>query len=139
MLVKNALEVANMVKDGIIKPHGTICLDFDAVLHEYHGFDGVEPTGPPTEGALEAVKLFQSMGLTVVIHSCRANYEGGIEAIYAWLGKHYFPKGIKVVIEKPGAEWYVDDRAIRFRGNWDEVIEAMKEKPWYKTQKKDTV
>jgi hypothetical protein len=57
----------------------------------------------------------------VLVHSARCRTQEGRDAVAHWLRKH----GIEVdeVCEhKPPAVVYVDDRAVPFRGDWDQVI-----------------
>jgi hypothetical protein len=112
----------------------TVVLDFDGVVHSYSsGWMGAENVpDPPTPGAKEAiVKLRESY--YVVIVSSRCHQPGGIEAISAWLRKH----GIEVdqvTNNKPPHIVVVDDRAFRFTGNWNDVIEGIPAAsvPWNK-------
>ena len=51
--------------------------------------------------------------------SHRATFPGGREQIAAWLQA----EGVEVgaIIPKVYARWYVDDRAVEFRNNWDDI------------------
>ena len=37
----------------------------------------------------------------------------------------------KVTAEKPRAKFYIDDRAVRFEQNWDEVLDKLEELGYY--------
>lgn len=107
---------------GIERPRRTICLDFDGVLHSYRsGWCGAEIIpDPPIHGTKQAVERLRTQ-FRVVVHSARSHSEEGRRAIQAWLEKH----GIvvdEVCEHKPPAYLYVDDRAVRFQGNWDDVM-----------------
>ena len=52
-------------------------------------------------------------------------YEGR-DAISAWLVAHRFPLGLRVTAEKLPAVLYLDDRAVRFRGRFDEIVNFVK-------------
>lgn len=103
----------------------TVVVDFDGVIHSYtSGWKGADVIpDPPTPGTREAIaKLRESY--TVVVVSSRCHQEGGIEAIKTWLAMN----GIEVDLitnDKPPHIVVIDDRAIRFNGEWDSVIESI--------------
>lgn len=103
-------------------PARKISLDFDGVLHAYtSGWLGDVPTDGPVPGALEAVQALQELGYVVAVHTCRALTHTGLEATRAWLVAHGFPP-LEVSAVKPHAVLYVDDRAHRFTGSWEDVL-----------------
>ncbi|MGC5325527.1 hypothetical protein [Brevibacillus sp. SYSU BS000544] len=104
----------------------TVSLDFDGVLAEYTGWRGKHHTGKPIAGALEFLTVYQRTH-QFVIHSVREP-----EAISKWLIKHGFP-AIPVTNVKPKASAYIDDRAIRFDGDWLKVAEVLQIQPWWKS------
>ena len=115
----------------------TICLDFDGVLHSYQsGWTGEEPTDPPVNGSIEFVKHLLNAGYGIVIYSARANAPQGIMGIKKWLKENQFPD-IKISLEKPHAELYIDDRGYRFNGNFQEALDFITTenslRPWNKT------
>jgi len=111
----------------------TVSVDFDGVLHAYTSkwtradqiHDG------PVPGALEAVQQYLRAGYKVVVHSARAKDPRGLDAIEAWLIEHGFPD-LVVVVEKPHAELYIDDRGYQFNGTFPSVEEIQSFKPWNK-------
>jgi hypothetical protein len=109
-------------KLGIERARRTICLDFDGTVHSYHsGWCGATVIpDEPTHGAREAIARLRESH-RVVIHSARCRTAEGRSAIEAWLARH----GIEVdeVCEhKPPASIYVDDRALPFRGDWQQTV-----------------
>ena len=102
-------------------------MDFDGVVHSYSsGWCGEEVIpDPPVHGTKEAIARLRKT-YKVVVHSTRCRTEEGRKAIAAWLKKHSIEVD-EVCEHKPPAMVYVDDRAVRFRGDWDEVIVAIGE------------
>lgn len=112
----------------------TICFDFDGVLHSYaSGWKGPDVIpDPPVVGMPEALARLEALGWKVVIQSSRARYAGGREAIKRWLSANGF-RPVPVVSEKPPAEIYVDDRALRFDGSVTGMLAAIEgwPGPWH--------
>ena len=121
-----------------------LCLDFDGVIHSYSsGWKGADVIpDPPVEGAiafmLEALKHFE-----VYIFSSRSHQSGGIAAMEKWLyenaGQCWYesPDGpglesVRFASSKPSAIVSIDDRAIRFTGEWPSMEELKTFKPWNK-------
>ena len=113
----------------------TICLDFDGCLHSYtsrwKGPDVIPD--PPVDGAAAACRDLRDRGFHVVVFSTRCATNEGIMAVRGWLNRH----GIEVddvVNHKPPALVYVDDRAVRFEGDWTravaEIVRAVSEGTW---------
>jgi hypothetical protein len=109
-------------QQGIRPARRTICLDFDGVIHSYRsGWCGAEVIpDPPIHGTREAIARLRKT-YRVVIHSARCATEEGCAAIEAWLQKHSIEVD-EICRYKPPASVYIDDRAIPFRGDWDDVI-----------------
>lgn len=112
----------------------TVILDFDGVIHSYvSGWKGAAVIpDPPTPGAREAIAKLRETYIVVVISS-RCHQDGGIDAIKAWLNLH----GIEVDAvsnDKPPHIVTVDDRAFRFEGDWQAVIDGIPAAsvPWNK-------
>ena len=98
----------------------TICIDFDGVIYpnfKYHGTATIQ--GEPVEGVVEALNGL-ALVFNVVIHSARCETNEGFAAIEKYLNEHGL--NFEVVKNKPTAHIYVDDRAVCFRGDWDETI-----------------
>jgi len=92
-----------------------LCLDFDGVLHAYRqGWKGHGRIyDEPVEGAVEACDSLIEAGWSLYVLTSRAH----LEPVQRWLFKNRFPSMILTRI-KPIAVAYIDDRAIRFEGNW---------------------
>lgn len=120
-----------------------LSLDFDGVIHDYQkGWQGGAIYGQATQGffewALQAATKF-----TLVIHSSRAQTKEGADAILEWLERQADAQGYagKVLLplfvvqaEKPPALLTIDDRCLRFDGDWGDPRfdpeELRKFKPW---------
>ena len=111
----------------------TIAVDFDGVLHQYsHGWKKGEIYDLPVEGSREAMHRLKERGFTIFIYSTRANklyhkedYLFQQKSMKEWLDKYDIPFDKIWTFGKPMADIYLDDRAITFRGNWDEALEEI--------------
>lgn len=100
----------------------TICLDFNGVLDDYQGWAGGKEY-PPREGAKRFLECLNLGGFDVVILTAIDP-----EQVKAWLRKYGLRDYIKDVTNiKPPALVYVDDRAICFRGNYEETLHRIAE------------
>lgn len=112
-----------------------LCLDFDGVIHDYReGWKDGVIYGDVTPGffdwALHAVIYFR-----LVVYSSRSKDPAKLDAMVSWLEAkklEWFrakPRSAMVdellvfeyAHEKPAAFLTIDDRAITFNGNWDEM------------------
>lgn len=104
-----------------------LALDFDGVIHDYkHGWREGKLYGHVTPGffawAAEAARYF-----TLVIHTSRAKDEEGVKKIMSWLAYEAEAAGdinaaalFDIQAEKPPALITIDDRCIRFEGDWSD-------------------
>lgn len=127
-----------------------LCVDFDGVIHSYKsGWQGAAIIpDPPVPGALEwlwkATEWFD-----VQVYSSRSKDPIAREAMQMWMRVHAlnsfepdhpmcwengpaYPIGFSH--EKPAAFLTINDRAICFEGNWDdlEAADLLHFKPWNK-------
>lgn len=93
---------------------GTICLDFDGVLHDAANPVPGRRMGLPLPGALDAVK-FLARRHTLLIYTARVHAPDRAQHILDWLTYYGFPQ-IGVRAFKPVADLYVDDKGFRFTG-----------------------
>ena len=95
-----------------------VCVDFDGVLAQYAGWKGPNHLGDPRPGAKEFLEEIRDLGMKPIILTTREP-----ENVYLWLSK-WGLKGLvaRVTQEKPPALVYIDDRALRFRGNFQETL-----------------
>lgn len=112
----------------------TVIVDFDGVVHSYaSGWKGAAVIpDPPSPGTREALAALRER-YRVVIVSSRCHQEGGPQAIREWLALH----GIEVddvTPHKPPHVVVIDDRALRFDGDWQAVLAGIEKAsvPWNK-------
>lgn len=95
----------------------TVCVDFDGVLNRYEGWKGHDDFPPPREGATEFLRQL-CRDYQVVVFSTRK--EAGIRA---WLSHHNLAKYVAEVTNvKRAAHCYIDDRALRFNGDFTKTL-----------------
>lgn len=126
-----------------------LCVDFDGVIHSYtSGWQGAAVIAdPPTPGALKwlwkATEWFD-----VQIYSSRSKEPLAIVAMKFWMVKNAIAEfggdhpmsqfdgeyPITFAHEKPAAFLTIDDRAICFEGDWNDLDAAdlLYFKPWNK-------
>lgn len=121
-----------------------LCIDFDGVIHSYEkGWQDGSIYGTVTlrffKWAIAAKDHFR-----LVIYSSRSKNDHGIAEMKTWLSdqihnEYENPKPINVddfefASEKPPAFLTIDDRAIQFRGIWEDIDldpeSMLKFKPW---------
>lgn len=110
----------------------TVVFDFDGVIHNYkNGWKGPDIIDDePVEGIRESIIDIRNAGYRVAVVSARCGYPGGIEAISEWLDRHDIVVD-QVTKEKPPAICYIDDRAIRFDGHPETLLEQVVNfQPW---------
>lgn len=115
-------------------PEGTICVDFDGVIHSYaSGWKGADVIpDPPVEGAIDWLNAMVER-FNVVILSTRADQPGADDAIRQWL----YDQGcnidkLTITSHKVPAIVYIDDRAWRFEGAFPDFADINDLKPWNK-------
>lgn len=130
-----------------------LCVDFDGVIHSYtSGWKGetIIPD-PPVPGALrwlwKATEWFN-----VQVYSSRSKQPAAIRAMRYWMAAHSADEfghdhpmahasdaeeyPIVFAYEKPAAFLTIDDRAICFEGDWNDLEPAdlLNFKPWNKRE-----
>jgi hypothetical protein len=105
-------------------------IDFDGVIHaNSKGFYDGTVYDNPIPGARKALEVL-SKKFVIVVYSAKArqdrmliNGKTGVELIWDWLKKNDMDTFVReVTAEKPRAVFYIDDKAIRFNGSWDNTF-----------------
>lgn len=110
-----------------------LCLDFDGVVHRYSkGWQDGSIYDPPTDGfaqwAERAKELFK-----LVIYSSRSKELDSTNEMAVWMHMHGINSAwFEFAHEKPPAFLTIDDRCVRFMGDWSALDPAMLRdfKPW---------
>jgi len=117
----------------------TVAVDFDGVINNYSRYKGKGVFEEPVPGVVEAFRTMKAAGWTIIINTTRSE---------TWLIEEYCKKhGIlfDYINHNPAnnvlhlsptkviADVYVDDRNVRFDGNWCKAIDEIRNfKPWYR-------
>lgn len=117
--------------------YGTVCFDFDGVIHSYQqpwNGHSVIPD-PPSPGAIDCLRSILKSEFEVAIFSVRSELDEGRRAIRDWLIKYGLSDSeaqkVKLPTHKPKALLYVDDRAYLFTGeNWPTLDFIRNFHPW---------
>lgn len=107
--------------------HKVLCIDYDGTLYPW---DEIHAEPPPNRWAVKSVRRFVRAGFRVIIFTSRLSptwlAKSGLSADdeHAYIERMLQRDGIPfddITSEKVPAEFYIDDRAIRFRDNWQEI------------------
>ncbi len=121
------------VPPGFENQLNNIGVDFDGVIHNFDkGWHDGTCYGDPIEGSLEAIKKLSDKW-NIIIYTAKArperplvNGKTGTELVWEWLKEYKVDKYIdEVTHEKPRAEYYIDDKGIKFNNNWKEILEEV--------------
>ncbi len=115
-----------------------VCVDLDGTIAHYTEWFGEHHFGNVIPGCKKALETLRDNNWIIIIYTTRANKK----LISEYLIANNIPFDFinenpnqpeNAIGGKPFADVYIDDRAIRFNGNWDETIkEALLFEPWEK-------
>jgi hypothetical protein len=131
------------------KPMPILCIDFDGVIHSYErGWQDGAIYGTAVPGFFEWVRTARGY-FTLAVYSSRSKSVVGLEAMRDWLGVQLIEWKTRNIVsielppymddfqfahEKPPAFLTIDDRAIRFDGDWSadylDPATLLQFKPW---------
>ena len=120
-----------------------VAIDFDGVINNYQGWKGIGVFEEPVPGTAQALSYMRKLNMVIIIHTTR----GEANMIADYLNHHHIPfdhinrlpgQPDHQNLGKPQADVFIDDRAIRFEGNWNEIMHQLfsKLQPWYKNTNK---
>lgn len=98
---------------------GVMSMDFDGVMNLYEGYKGEEELYDPRPGLEEFILDCKQVGYkTFFVLTAR-----DAKKVKAWLDEYNLTKYFKEVtnVKKP-ADVYIDDRAIQFKGDFNQTI-----------------
>lgn len=99
----------------------TICIDVDwTICRCPNGADYRDAI--PVPGAKEAIQELRRAGWVVVLFTAR--HFNHWHTTTEWLRRNGFEYD-HLAFGKPPARFYVDDRAIPFKGSWDELVASL--------------
>lgn len=103
------------IGEGDLRP--VICVDLDGVLNLFDSWRSPEYFHPLRPGAREFLARLNQEGYRVVIFTVRW---------YEWVEKWLNENGVREFVDevtdrKPPARVYLDDRAVCFRGDFEEA------------------
>lgn len=95
-----------------------VCVDLNGVLDAYTGWKSPDHWDPPVPGAEGFLRSLHESGFRVVVLTTR-----WADDARAWLEEHGLLQWISEVTDrKPAAHVFVDDRAVCFRGDFEETL-----------------
>jgi hypothetical protein len=122
---------ASAMPPGMEDQSNNIAIDFDGVVHTFDkGWHDGTCYGDPIEGSLDAVKSL-SRKYNIIIFSAKVrpdrplvNGKTGKELVNEWLERYNLKQYIaEITHEKPRAKFYIDDKALEFKGDWELILE----------------
>jgi hydroxymethylpyrimidine pyrophosphatase-like HAD family hydrolase len=104
-----------------------IAIDFDGTIARYDGVTSPDDLGEPIPGAIEFLRALHKAGYTLAIFSARATDPIGKRAIEQWVAKHDLDGIIEFVTYEKlvDFELLIDDRAIRFEGDYRDTLKQV--------------
>jgi hypothetical protein len=97
------------------------CVDFNGVLDAYSGWRGPDHLDPPLAGAAQFLRDLVDRGYRVVVFTTRYPAD-----VWRWLCEHELDRLVAEVTDrKPAAHVFVDDRAVRFRGDFAATLKEI--------------
>jgi hypothetical protein len=95
-----------------------LAIDFDGVLHDQKNPVEGRKMGRPVEGAYAAMVQLKVQGHTLIVHSV-----WGGPAMAEWLRFYQIPYD-EITSTKPKADFYIDDKAIKFT-SWEDTLKCL--------------
>ena len=93
-----------------------IAVDFDGVIHDHKNPLPGKKMGMPIIGTKDGLEKLKSGGHEIIIYTARRDYK----PIMDFMNYYKLPFNL-ITSMKPKADWYIDDKAIRFN-SWSSLI-----------------
>ena len=98
--------------------HRIACVDLNGVLDTYTGWRGAAHFDAPRQGAREFLTALRQRGYWIVIFTTRFDAD-----VWAWVRLHRLDDLVDEITDrKPAAHVFVDDRAVCFRGDFEDTL-----------------
>ena len=99
-----------------------LCIDFDGVLNTYKGYKGENELYEPRQGAKEFLDRLSEV-YTIIIFTTRNR-----DKVLEWLKQYELDQYVHDVTDiKIPAIAYIDDRALKFDGDYEKVIDELRD------------
>jgi len=99
----------------------TIAVDIDGTLAPNEIDESEYATLEPFPGAVETLKTLKKLGIKIVIWTARNSSWRSITEY--WLSSKEIPYD-ELIMDKPSAQLYIDDKAFKFT-TWSDVVERL--------------
>lgn len=99
-------------------------VDFDGVIHDHKNPVPGRRMGPPIAGAREGLENLRNMGYQIVVFTVWGN-DKGTKTIEDYMLYYKLPFD-EITNVKPNADFYIDDKAIKFN-NWTDTLQSIEE------------
>jgi hypothetical protein len=110
-----------------------VSIDFDGVLAQYNGYQGEGITGDPIDGAKEFILDLIASNYKPVVFTTRKP-----KTISDWLKKFDFPE-MEITNVKYPSLVYIDDRCIKFDGDYSKLVDDLKDYKVYWSKKENKI
>jgi len=112
----------NFNPDYLLQEQGIkwILVDFDGVLHK--PTEDFSIKNKPIKGSKQALTKLRKAGFKIIIYTARHWID--YVSIEAWLNYHKIPFD-RIICGKVLGLLFIDDRAYRFKGNWNKEIKTI--------------
>jgi len=98
-----------------------VCVDLNGVLDAYTGWKHADHWDAPRAGAQEFLRALTERGFDIVVFTTRHHAQ-----VRRWLRQHDLLTYVSAVTrKKPPAHVFVDDRAVCFRGDFQDTLEKI--------------
>lgn len=81
--------------------------------------------GLPMPGTLKALLEFKRLGYQIIIYTVFAEDDRAKKVVEEFM-KYYELPYDEITNIKQKCDFYIDDNALRFEGNWEDIIEKVK-------------